>query len=619
MIKTYFSFVIVLFMSAIQAQCYWQQKVDYQMDIDMDVKKHQYNGKMKLIYTNHSPDVLNKVYFHLYYNAFQPESAMDYRLRNIADPDSRMTINKGTKEKPVYESKIQRLKPDQIGKHEISRIEQNGRALEFKYMGTILEVTLAEPLESNASTTFAMEWKAQIPQIIRRGGRDNKEGIDFSMAQWYPKMAEYDNEGWHLDEYIAREFYAPFGDFDVKITLPSNYIVGGSGELLNKNQMPAYSSAKIKKNTKNTWHFRAKNIHDFAWAADPDFKVDEQIVNEQLTVYYVYDKNLAEIYSKNWKSVQTDVARFFGMMGERFGKYPWSTYSIVQGGDGGMEYGTTTLITARRKLPSLRGVIFHEAAHSWFQQLFAFNETRDEWMDEGFTSYAEATMLDKLLPENERAVNPYLSAYGGYFRLALSSYEEPLSLLSDYYDLNYAYSIAAYYKGQVYLSQLGYIIGEDALKETFKQFYEQWKFKHPKADDFKKIAQDVSGINLKWYNNLWINTTRTIDYAVSDVQKKSFVLSNQSNFPMPLDVRVEFTDGTQQLYYIPTLAMRGSKKTETQFYKGIKSEMLLPWEWTQPEYSVQTSKEIKKIEIDYTGRLADVNRENNVYPREEKE
>lgn len=598
----------------LSAQSYWQQFVDYKMDIHMQVEKFQYDGKMEVTYSNNSDDTLDKIYFHLYYNAFQPGSLMDERLKSIEDPDRRMTNNVGTKDNPIYESRISKLTPEEIGFVKMNSIHQNGKLLDFKYMGTILEVILKEPLGPKSSTTLKLDWKSQVPKIIRRGGRDSSEGIDFSMTQWYPKIAQYDNEGWHLDEYIGREFYAPFGNFDVKITLPSNYIVGASGELQNEDSMPGYSNKKFKKRSNVTWNFKAENIHDFAWGADPDYVVEKQQVPNGPVLYYLYDKNLDKEFVNHWQTAKPKVVEFFQFMDKNFGAYPWSTYSIVQGGDGGMEYGTSTLITGKRNFESLLGVIYHEAAHSWFQHLFAFDETRDEWMDEGFTTYAEAAAMAEIMDANKNQINPFQGAYNGYYHLAQSGKEEPMSLLADYYDTNFAYSLAAYYKGQVYVAQLGYIIGEDALKETFKKFYADWSMKHPKLGDFQKVAQEVSGINLKWYNNLFVNTIRTIDYGVEKVEGRKVSLKNHSNFAMPLDVLVTYKDGSKELFYIPINAMRGSKEKENKFYQGIKTTQLKDWGWTYDSYEFEATKDVEKVEIDYTQRLADVNRANNIYP-----
>ncbi len=599
-----------------QRKGYWQQKVDYKIDVDMKEKSYQYDGKMQLKYTNNSGQSLNKVYFHLYFNAFQPGSMMDNRLQNIPDPDKRMATNIGTKENPKYVSRISELKPDQIGYQKVTSLKQDGKAVSYKVDGTILEVTLAKPIAEGQTSTFDMIWNAQVPEQIRRSGRNSKDGVEFSMAQWYPKMAEFDPEGWHLDEYVGREFFAPFGNFDVTINIDKDYVVGASGELQNPNNVKGYlKNPTIKaKNGKVAWNFKAENIHDFVWAADKEFIVEHEKSKHGVDVYLVYQDNDK---SSAWRQAMPYALGFFDYNSEHFGEYPWKTYSIIQGGDGGMEYGTATLIAGGSNLNSLIGTIFHEAAHSWYQQLFGINETYNEWFDEGFTSYVEQmahlNVVDKLkvMPSN-----PNPDAYKGYINLALSGKEEPASLLADYYNTNYAYSLEAYYKGQVLAIQLGYIIGNDNLNKTFLEFYKQWKFKHPSGNDFKRVAEEVSGINLKWYFNLFLNTTRKIDYAVEAVNGNTITIANKSDFAMPIDLLVEYTDGSKELFYIPLREMRGEKPTENLVeYQGAKRTILEDWFWTKPTYDVKVSKEVKQVTIDPTKRLADVNDKNNVFTK----
>src|SRR5690606_23120679 len=448
---------------------YWQQAVDYKMDIDVDEKNYQYQGKMVLKYTNNSNQALEKVYFHLYFNAFQPGSMMDYRLSNIADPDPRMTTNVGTLEKPAFQSRIATLTPEQVGYQHIQSLSMNGQPTSFKDDGTILEVTLPTAIQSGETVTFDMSWKAQVPEQIRRSGRNSKEGVALSMTQWYPKMAHFDEFGWHLDGYVAREFIAPFGDFDVTLHLNKDYVVGSSGVLQNPTEVKGYDKrAKvISSDGKAAWHYKAENIHDFAWAADPKFVVDSTKSKGGVSVYTVYLPTNKQV-KENWKIAQGLAADFFDFCAERFGAYPWPTYTIVQGGDGGMEYGTATLVTGGRNIQSLVGVTFHEAAHSWYQHLFAINETVDEWFDEGFTGYIEELGFQAWFEKRGSLdTNPVISAYRAYYKLALSGKEEPMSLLADYYDTNYGYSQQAYNKGQVFAQQLGYIIGQQNLDKTF--------------------------------------------------------------------------------------------------------------------------------------------------------
>lgn len=608
------AFSTLLFTSSFaQRKGYWQQHVDYKIQVDVDEKNYQYDGSMELLYTNSSGQALNALYFHLYFNAFQPGSAMDHRLKNIEDPDSRMMVTPEDSKKSV--SRISLLKENQIGYQNVKSLRVNGKEADFSVSGTILKVDLSEPIADGEVAKIEMTWQAQVPEQIRRSGRNSQEDIALSMAQWYPKMAHFDEFGWHLDEYVAREFVAPFGNFDVKIHINPDYIVGGSGVLQNPNEVKGYhENARVKaQNGKAIWHFKAENIHDFVWAADPKFRVDSTKTSSGTVIHGVYDAK-DDATAKKWKDALKYAASFFEFVGKHFGEYPWPTYSIVQGADGGMEYGTATLVTGERSLASLVGVIYHEVAHSWYQQLFGINETVDEWFDEGFTSMIADIAMQVLFHKTDLPPNFVESAYKGYIALALSGKEEPASLLADYYDTNYAYSREAYYKGQVYAVQLGYIIGQENLQKVFKEFYDHWKFKHPTPNDFKRVAEEVSGINLKWYQNLFINTTRKIDYGIIHRSENTFVVKNESNFAMPIDLLVEYADGSKELIYIPLGAMRGIKEKENlEIYNGIPRRVLKEWFWTQPDYEITFDKTVKSIEIDPTKRLADVDRKNNVW------
>ncbi|MEN5234701.1 M1 family metallopeptidase [Sphingobacterium faecium] len=620
-LKYFYTLILGLFLiqtTTAQRKGYWQQAVDYKMNIDVNEKTYQYDGNMQLKYSNNSGQSLKKVYFHLYFNAFQPGSMMDNRLSNIADPDKRMTTNIGTKEKPKYQSRIATLTPKQIGYQKIKSLTMNGNNTSFKVDGTILEVTLPNEIEDGETATFDMTWEAQVPEQIRRSGRNSKEGVALSMAQWYPKMAHFDEFGWHLDEYIGREFIAPFGDFDITININKNYILGASGVLQNPTDVKGYvAKPKIKaKDNKVQWHYIAKNIHDFVWAADPKFVVDSASSKQGIHVYTVYIPE-SDSVKTNWKTALGLATEFFDFNAKTFGAYPWPNYTIIQGGDGGMEYGTATLVTGGRNLKSLVGVIFHEAAHSWYQHLFGINETVDEWFDEGFTSYVEELAMQNLF-EKRGAIeaNPCIDAYRAYYKLALSGKEEPASLLADYYNTNYAYSNEAYNKGQVLAVQLGYIIGKDNLDKTFLEFYKQWKFKHPTPNDFKRIAENISGINLKWYFNLFINTTRKIDYAIKTVTDKEITLQNKSDFAMPIDLLVTYEDGTKELFYIPLREMRGEKPAENfKIYEGIKRTTLQDWNWTQPSYQINLTKKPAKVIIDPSLRLADIESSDNTWEK----
>ncbi len=559
---------------------YWQQHADYTMDIDMDVNSYTYKGKQTLIYTNNSPDVLHRVYYHLYFNAFQPGSEMDVRSRTIIDPDSRVG------------NRISYLKPDEIGYIKVNSLTQNGTTLKHETVGTVLEVDLAKPIKPGESVTFKMDFNAQVPLQIRRSGRNNKEGVALSMSQWYPKLAEYDFQGWHADPYIGREFHGIWGNFNVTLHIDKNYVVGGTGYL---------QGSPIVNGNKKTLTFNAPNVHDFTWAADPDFIHDTlQMPNGPLLNFY-YKKNLTPEYLKNWKNFQPKVAELMNYFNSNLGTYPYKQYSVIQGGDGGMEYAMCTLITGQRSFGSLVGVTAHELAHTWFQFLLATNETKHEWMDEGFTSYISDWAMNHVMNENKE--NPTEGAYENYFYLVSTGEEQPLTTQADRYNSNKAYSIAAYSKGSVFLTQLGYIIGQENLKQTLKEYYKQWAFKHPTPNDFIRVAEKVSGLELDWYLTDFGQTTNTIDYGVKAINTNTVLLNRIGLMPMPIDVTVTYTDGKTQDFYIPLQIMRGEKPT---------TATLLPdWAWAYPTYTFKTDKPVKHVQIDPKNLMADINKANN--------
>jgi len=601
-----FFFTIILNIHSAQAQSsdgYWQQHVNYIMDLDMNVQNYQYRGKQTLVYTNNSPDTLQQVFYHLYFNAFQPGSEMDVRSRTIRDADSRVA------------DRISKLLPDEIGFLKVANLKQDGIAIQAKTIGTILQVPLASPILPGTTTTFTLDFNGQVPVQIRRSGRNNAEGVALSMTQWFPKLVEYDFEGWHPDSYIAREFHGVWGDFDVTINIDKTYTVGASGYLQNPNEIGhGYQDAGVTppkvKGDKLKWHFIAPQVHDFAWAADPEYIHDTYPGPNGVTLHFLY-KNKPGIID-NWKKLQPDTAAFMKFYNKHVGNYPYNQYSVIQGGDGGMEYAMLTLITGERKYESLAGVTAHELAHSWFQHVLASNESKNEWMDEGFTTYISTEAENVVLNENKS--NPHQGSYRGYVRLATSGLEKPQTTHADRYETNFAYGIAAYSKGAIFLEQLGYVIGKENLAKTLRRYYNDFKFKHPAPNDIMRVAEKVSGIQLDWYLTDWTKTTNTIDYAVKEVNKlegkTTVTLSRIGLMPMPIDLQVAFDDGSTANYYIPLRMMFGQKPTE-----GILRTVLPDWAWAYPEYTfdIDSNKTIQKVVIDASERMADINRENNVF------
>jgi len=479
----------------------------------------------------------------------------------------------------------------------------------------------------NSKTVLSLDFDSQVPEQIRRSGRNSPEGVALSMTQWFPKLAEFDFEGWHTDPYIGREFHGVFGDFDVKITIDKNYTVGGTGYLQNPNEIGhGYQDEGVevkhpKKTKKLTWHFIAPNVHDFAWGADDNFVHDILIGENGVKLHFLY-KNDDKI-RENWKALQpktNDLLKFFN---ENIGKYPYKQYSVIQGGDGGMEYAMCTLITGNRSLPSLVGVTAHELAHAWFQGVLAFNESKYYWMDEGFTSYisdlAVSTVMDKKLQEDE---NPFQTTYNNYYYMAKSGKEQPLSTHADRYEFNQIHGIAAYSKGAVFLTQLGYLIGKENLDKTIKRFYHDFKFTHPTPNDFKRTAERVSGANLDWYLIDWTQTINTIDYGIKSVveknEKTEVTIERIGMMPMPLEIGVIYENEKIELFYVPLNLMRYNKPNEY----SIERKTLSIWTWSHPTYTftIDVPKtNIKLIDLNPTQFMADINPDNNVYLNEQNQ
>lgn len=618
----------------------WQQKIKYKIDVDVNEKNNTFSGKEFIDYYNNSPDTLKKIYFHLYWNAFQPNSSMDVRSLELGkiSPRSDKAGNSIPDWDARVKDRISKLSKNEIGIQHVSTIKISGVEQQLKEHETILEVELSKPILPKSVTAIEVVFNAQVPIQIRRSGRNNAEGIEYSMSQWYPKMVEYDYQGWNANQYIAREFYGVWGDYEVKINIDKKFLVAATGVLQNANSIGFGYEDPNKKITpqsgqKNTWIFKGQNIHDFVWAADTAYKHLSKKIRNGLTINVFYKEKDAETDSA-WNNVLWAAEKVLPFIEKNFGAYPYPQYSFIQGGDGGMEYAMATLI----KGPSL-GTVFHEWMHSWYQQILGTNESLFGWMDEGLTSYAENLVMD-YYNENYSQQSPYINSlvkakilndfvtdknklpthqfneYNAYTRLANSGYEEPLTTHADHFNTNYGYSNAAYRKGAVFINQLGYLVGDEMRNKILLEYYNTWKFKHPNANDFIRVAEKTSGLTLQWYKEYWVYSTKTIDYKIGSVNideengLPQITIERVGKMPMPIDVLIIYKDGTQEMHYIPLDLMLGNKMAEDSTTRIIHEE----WRWTHPKYKFNIDKkliDIKSIEIDPSMRMADLSRINN--------
>lgn len=590
----------------------WQQRVKYTISADVNVQTNQYKGRQSLVYWNNSPDTLTHVFFHLYWNAFQPGSMMDERSRR----QGTIQLQRGSRAAQDWDvrvrDRIANLKPDEIGYEKVTSVKMNGREQKTKLYETILEVMLDRPILPKSQATFDMEWDAQVPLQIRRSGRDNPQtNVRYTMTQWYPKMCEYDYEGWHPTPYIAREFYGVWGDYDVTISIDKSYIIGGTGYLQNASQVgygyeEKGTTVQRPAGDKLVWKFTAPNVHDFAWAADPDFVHRSKTIRPGLTLHVLYDKSDTKRVQE-WEEVLAKMEKIFPFVEKKFGAYPYRQYSWVHGGDGGMEYPMATMINGPGD-----GVTVHEFLHSWYQGLLGTNESLYPWMDEGFTTFAENETLAFL---KDTTGFPHQGEYDSYFALQRSGLEEPMTTHADHYNTNFAYSVASYSKGGIFLSQLGYVVGNAVRDKILLEYYRLWRFKEPNVNDFLHVAEKVSGLKLDWYKEYWINGTRTIDYGIDSLWEAggatNIRLAKIGMMPMPIEVKISFKDGGSEWHYVPAYQMFGEKPAEPD----QQARKVYPaWRWTSPTYSIATTRrltDITSVEIDPSQRMADISRKNN--------
>jgi hypothetical protein len=485
----------------------------------------------------------------------------------------------------------------------------------LEHLGTVLKVTLAKPLLPRKSTTLNFAFQGQVPVQIRRSGRDNAEGISYSMTQWYPKVAVYDHRGWHADPYVGREFYGEWGDHLVAITIDSMFTVGASGVLKNPTEIGHGYGVRTKAQKgmgrKLRWVFEARNVHDFAWVADPDYKhVTAQVPNGPLLHFLYEDKPELEAV---WKDLPGYMTRSFQFMEERFGAYPYAQFTFAQGGDGGMEYPNLTLLTGKRRLGSLVGTSVHESVHNWYYGMLGSDEGSYPWMDEGFTEYASSEVMQHLFGTEG---DPHLDAYKGFLAMAAQKdLHEPMNTHADHFATNQGYGTTAYSKGEMFLHQLGTVIGDRNVHQGLLRYYEACRFKHPEPIDVQRVMEKQSGVQLDWYFEEWINTTWRTDHAVTGVlglgASTRITLSNKGRMLMPVDVLVTYRDGTSTYFHIPLSLMLGAKPAGSEPYAFTA---LPPWPWTNPDYTFALPvpmARIAGIRIDPTGRVADEDRSND--------
>lgn len=598
------TFFLFLFSTGLMAQTspgYWQQRVEYQLDVRLDDQTNAVQGREKLKYYNHSQDTLRRVFFHLYWNAFQPNSAYARWAEHTKD----FATNK----------KLFDLKPEEIGKQEIFSVQQNGNAVSYRVNETIMEVELSRPLKPGDYDVFDIAWQGQVPVAIKRCGRDNSEGVAYSFTQWYPKICAYDRFGWHADPYIGREFYGEFGSFKVNITLPKKYVVAATGILQNGNTIGyGYEDEGVKPPPNygfvNVWKFEADNIHDFAWSADAEYTHEKVKAREGLTLHFFYQPS--PDVTPEFAQLKDFAVRNLPFIESEFGRYLYPQFSFVQGGEWAMEYPMMTLMENTKRGSGLTATAVHEWMHNWFYGMIGNNENDFPWLDEGFASYAASDILAHETPDSANALRRVAAdVVVQYSARVPESLSTPANLFKNSED----YFFCSYSKAETFLWQLRYIVGDDAFKNGMLRYYTDWHYKHPTGLDFLREMERTSGMELDWYYASWIKTLKSIDYGVEKVAADGasatiVTLKNYGDLPMPAEVRVEFRDGSSEWHYIPLDMQYGAKRFPAE--KTIITHA--PWSFAVDTYELRLDKSvdgIKSVTIDPERWTADMKRENN--------
>lgn len=588
--KPYLYLLFALFNFHILAQKnYWQQQVDYTIEATIDDKNSQLLGNQTLIYYNNSEDTLHEVYFHLYWNAFKKGSHAFERQANLSNS-----------EQIDYKS-------EDLGEIAIQSVTIDNEIHTISIFESIGQIKLKTPLLPGKSINAVMRFTSKIPACINRAGKNNVAGTDFTFTQWYPKMCRYDNMGWHTDPYFGREFAGTFGKYSVDILCDSSYTVTGTGLLQDKTYLSKGWKSKTGSPTNQSlekWSFTTSNVHDFAFALDKEWQHEELII-DGISFHYFYNIK----YKEAWKSLIQNWPKAYGICKREFGKYPYAQFSFIQAGEGYMEYPMCTMLQSSRS--DFFSTACHEFMHNFFYGMYGTDENLYHWMDEGLTSYAE----ERISNVNELPKNPASGAMSNYSWLTDMYIEEPISTAANHFDGDYPYYNAAYYKGQLFAELIRYMIGDSTMRAGFSRYYSKWKFKHPEPTDFVKTFEDVSQLELTWFQNYWLNTTKKIDFSIDTAFKSAdgiTITFQNKGIPMPLEFCIQLKNGEKKHYYIPL-----------DLTNNVKSDFLRPtsvlnkWSCASPKYSISIStikwKEVESITIDQDGFLPDVNTSNNQF------
>lgn len=615
---------------------YWQQDVHYTIDAVIDDQKDEISGTETLEYFNNSPDQLTTVYFHLYQNAFQPGSYAH-------------ALNEVNKE----QTKFGKYEAQKMGTL-IESFMVNGISVPFRIDNTILIAKLPNPLESGASLTFNIKFKTYWDNgsMRRRFKIFSPDGVNkhYDGVHWYPRICVYDRKfGWETDQHLGKEFYGDYGVYDVNLTFPTNYVVEATGTLTNEStvmpsnlrasldignysklekvmvkgqkdpvekRVPTGYTFTVPRNGVKTWKYHAENVHDFAFTADPTYRIGEASWNGIRCIALAQEQNASQ-----WFPTAEFVAKVVETYSTDIGMYGYPKIVAADARDG-MEYPMLTLDGGN--WPGHQYVIAHEIGHNWFFGMIGNNETYRAMLDEGFTQFLTSWSIKKInhIPMHANSYDES-TVYNGYLNDAINKNDAQLNTHSDDFSSALGHGGGyrhVYFKTATMLYNLQYVLGDELFLKSMQHYFDKWKFAHPYPEDFRQAIIEYSKVDLNWFFDQWMETTKSIDYKIVNYHKIDHTsdgkyryevkLKRKGEMQMPIDLTVTDKSGKKYEYVIPN----------TYFAKNEGRQVLKVWKgWgLLNQFYVDTivlDQKLLSAEIDTTNRLADIYRIDNVMRR----
>jgi hypothetical protein len=577
---------------------YWQQRVDYRIRAALDPANNEVRGRETIHYVNRSPDALPYLWMFLEQNICAPSS-----ITNVLDQPPLVFLGS------TFDFSCQGF----AGGLTLDSVRVGGKAAQKSIYGTTMRIDLARPLAPGDTIDLDLAWSFHVPE--QGAGRMGHDGTLYEIAQWYPRMAVYDDvHGWNHEPYIgAGEFYLEYGHFDALITVPATYIVAATGRLTNPelvltereqarlrqaltSESPVAIVAKSevgqpetrpKTSGTLTWHFVADSVRDLAFAAAPNFRWDASGYRGILI------ETLYRPSADKWEEANRMARGAIQYFSEQWFPYPYSHATTIEGPIEGMEYPMLTFVPNSPSREEQQWVLAHEFGHEWFPMVVGSNERLYPWMDEGFNTFIDLGNAAKYFAGTPYGDTIEVHPLHLYPDHAVPGAEQPIiTKPTEVHDLFWG----AYQKPALMMQELRYeVLGKERFDPAFRAYIRAWQFKHPTPADFFRMMRDESGMDLDWFWRGWIYTTARLDQAIDSVSGSKVYLSNRGTMIMPAELAVTFEDGTQTVVRLPI-------------------EM---WNLgSQFAYRVPGTKRVTRAELDPRKALPDIDRRNNVWSRQ---